>query len=155
MYTFIGADGCEYGPVDAAQLRQWISEGRANAQSLVRGPGSTSWRPLGQYPELIAPAVPAAGAPPYIPPSPVAPVPLPVSLPVPGRKSKIAAGLLGVLLGGWGIYRFYLGFVGIGLAQILVTFMTCGLGALWGFIEGILILTGSINVDANGQPLQD
>lgn len=70
-------------------------------------------------------------------------------------KSKLAAGLLGILLGGLGIHRFYLGFTGIGVAQILVTLVTCGFGALWGFIEGILILTGSMKEDANGQPLQE
>ena len=70
-------------------------------------------------------------------------------------KSKLAAGLLGVLLGGLGIHRFYLGYIGVGIAQIFVTFVTFGIGGLWGFIEGILILTGSMNKDAKGQPLKD
>jgi TM2 domain-containing membrane protein YozV len=70
-------------------------------------------------------------------------------------KSKIAAGLLGIFLGELGIHRFYLGFVGIGIIQIVVTIVTLGIGGLWGFIEGILILTGSMNKDAKGQPLRD
>jgi TM2 domain-containing membrane protein YozV/RNA polymerase subunit RPABC4/transcription elongation factor Spt4 len=70
-------------------------------------------------------------------------------------KSKLAAGLLGIFLGGLGIHRFYLGYVGIGIAQIAVTFITCGAGWIWGFIEGILILTGSINKDVQGRPLKD
>lgn len=70
-------------------------------------------------------------------------------------KSKIVAGILGIVLGGFGVHRFYLGFVGIGLLQILVTFLTCGIGTWWGVIEGILILTGSINRDAQGRPLRD
>jgi len=70
-------------------------------------------------------------------------------------KSRIAAGILGIVLGGLGVHRFYLGYVGIGIAQIAVTLVTCGIGALWGFIEGILILTGSIDKDAKGQPLRD
>ena len=70
-------------------------------------------------------------------------------------KSKMAAGLLGVFLGAWGVHRFYLGYTGIGIAQIAVTIVTCGIGGLWGFIEGILILTGSMNTDADGLPLQD
>lgn len=70
-------------------------------------------------------------------------------------KSKLAAGLLGILLGGLGIHRFYLGYVGIGIAQIVVTSVTFGFGAIWGFIEGILVLTGSMNKDAKGQPLKD
>lgn len=73
---------------------------------------------------------------------------------VQGRKSKLAAGLLGIFLGGFGVHRFYLGHVGIGILQIVVTFITCGVGQLWGFIEGILILCGtSITTDANGNPL--
>ncbi|MBP7901867.1 MAG: TM2 domain-containing protein [Spirochaetes bacterium] len=69
-------------------------------------------------------------------------------------KSKLAAGLLGIFLGGWGIHRFYLGYINIGIIQIVATIFTCGLGGLWGFIEGILILCGnSITTDADGNPL--
>lgn len=70
-------------------------------------------------------------------------------------KSKVVAGLLGIFLGGLGIHRFYLGYTGIGIAQIAVSIVTCGIGSIWGLIEGILILTGSINADAKGQPLKD
>ena len=71
-------------------------------------------------------------------------------------KSKIAAGILGILVGGLGIHRFYLGYVGIGILQIVVTVLTCGAGSLWGFIEGILILCGTtITTDADGVPLSD
>ncbi len=75
------------------------------------------------------------------------------------QKSKIAAGVLGILLGSLGIHNFYLGYTGKGVAQILITVCTCGFGAMvtsiWGLIEGILILTGSINVDGRGVPLKD
>lgn len=69
-------------------------------------------------------------------------------------KSRLAAGLLGIFLGGLGIHNFYLGFVGKAIAQILLSFCF-GIGAIWGFIEGILILTGNIDKDANGVPLSD
>jgi TM2 domain-containing membrane protein YozV len=81
-------------------------------------------------------------------------VALPTTPPA-GPKSKLAAGLLGILLGGLGVHRFYLGYVGIGIAQIAVTIVTFGAGAIWGFIEGILILVGSFNKDAQGRPLKD
>ena len=71
------------------------------------------------------------------------------------RKSKMAAGLLQIFLGGLGIGRFYLGYTGVGVAQLIITICTCGFGAIWGFVDGILILTGSPNVDANGVPLSD
>lgn len=70
------------------------------------------------------------------------------------RKSKLAAGLLGIFLGGWGVHNFYLGYTGRGVAQILLNFC-CGIGAIWGFIEGVLILAGSIDRDANGIPLKE
>lgn len=70
------------------------------------------------------------------------------------QKSKLAAGLLGIFLGGLGVHNFYLGFVGKGIAQICLTFC-CGIGYIWGFIEGILILVGKIDRDANGIPLAE
>lgn len=62
MYKILGADQKEYGPVTADQLRQWITEGRANSQTMVQGPDSTEWKPLGSFPEFasIVPAAPAA-----------------------------------------------------------------------------------------------
>ena len=62
---------------------------------------------------------------------------------------------MGLLLGGLGAHRFYLGYPGIAVLQILVTILTLGVGALWGVIEGILILAGSdsFRTDANGLPL--
>ena len=70
-------------------------------------------------------------------------------------RSKVVAGLLGVFLGGWGIHNFYLGYTSKAVIQIVVTLVTCGIGALWGFIEGVLILVGTINTDADGNPLKD
>ena len=73
----------------------------------------------------------------------------------PEQKSKMAAGLLGIFLGAWGIHNVYLGNTGRGVAQIIVSLVTCGIGSIWGLIEGIMILTGSIKTDANGIPLKD
>jgi len=70
-------------------------------------------------------------------------------------KSKLAAGLLGIFVGGFGVHRFYLGYIGIGVIQIIVTLITLGVGALWGFVEGILILAGAMNKDAQGRPLRE
>lgn len=70
-----------------------------------------------------------------------------------GAKSKMAAGLLGIFLGSWGIHNFYLGYTTKAIIQIILTVCSCGIGGIWGFIEGILILCGNINTDANGNPL--
>lgn len=78
---------------------------------------------------------------------------------VEGRKSKMAAGLLGIFLGTLGVHNFYLGYTGKAVAQLLITVLSCGILALvsevWGIIEGVMILTGSINTDAQGNPLND
>lgn len=72
--------------------------------------------------------------------------------PLSPAKSRATAGLLGLLLPGLGIHRFYLGYTAIGLLQILVTIVTCGWGSIWGFVEGIIILCGGMN-DSDGRPL--
>lgn len=70
------------------------------------------------------------------------------------QKSKLTAGLLGIFLGGLGIHNFYLGYTGKAIAQIALS-LCFGIGAIWGLVEGIMILTGSINTDAKGVPLRD
>ena len=91
--------------------------------------------------------------------------PVPPAAPVMEQKSRTVAGLLGILcglfLGGLGIHNFYLGYTKKAVAQLLI----CILGAclivgplasgLWCLIEGIMIVAGSINTDANGVPLKD
>ena len=69
-------------------------------------------------------------------------------------KQKLTAGLLGILLGAFGAGRFYLNQPGIAVAQIAVTWLTCGIGGIWPLIDGILMLTGSVR-DQHGRPLRD
>lgn len=74
-----------------------------------------------------------------------------------GQKSKIAAGLLGIFLGSFGVHNFYLGYTNKAVAQLLITVLSCGtlsfVSGTWALIEGVMILTGSISVDALGNPL--
>jgi len=63
MYKIIGADGRQYGPIATEQLRQWIVEGRANAQTQTLAEGATEWKPLAALPAFaayFAPQVPPA-----------------------------------------------------------------------------------------------
>lgn len=88
------------------------------------------------------------------------PPPPPPAAPVPGAgapKSRIVAGILGILLGGLGIHNFYLGYTNKAIIQIVVTVFTCGIGSIWGLVEGILILVKSPSylTDAAGVPLVD
>jgi TM2 domain-containing membrane protein YozV len=67
-------------------------------------------------------------------------------------KSKLVAGLLQVLLP-LGIGRFYIGDSKTGAWQLAVTLLTCGIGGLWPFIDGIVILV-SDSKDAQGRILR-
>lgn len=69
-------------------------------------------------------------------------------------KSKMTAGLLQLFLGAFGAGRFYTGHMGLAFAQIAVVWLTCGAGALWPMIDGIMMLTGKVT-DAQGRPLRD
>ncbi len=71
MYRVLGADGKEYGPVNSELLRQWITEGRANAQTKVKPEGSTDWQTLSAVPEFQAAFAVAPGAPSPLPSVPV------------------------------------------------------------------------------------
>ncbi len=67
MYRIIGADGRQYGPVSGEQLRQWIAEGRANAQTQAFAEGASEWKPLGALSEFagfFAPPTPPTIRPP-------------------------------------------------------------------------------------------
>ena len=69
-------------------------------------------------------------------------------------KRRIVAALLGVVFGAIGLHRMYLGFWGIAIAQILVTYLTGGFGVVWGFVDGVLIFTGHVYKDAKGRLLK-
>jgi len=77
----------------------------------------------------------------------------------PNAKSKLAAGLLGIFLGAIGVHNFYLGYTGKAMGQLLLSVLSCGvlsvISGIWGLIEGIMILTGGIDKDANGNTLRD
>ena len=103
-------------------------------------PGPDQSRPTYPGPAPTGAAYPGDPPPGYPAPGPDVIV---VPVVVDGQdKSRLTAGLLGIFLGSIGVHRFYLGYTSIGVLQILVTIATFGLGALWGMIEGVLILSG-------------
>src|ERR1041385_3469263 len=104
MYRMIGADGREYGPVTADQLRQWITEGRINAETQILAEGGTTWQPAGTSPEFSnCFARPSA-------PTPTPAAPFPSSAPVRQTHSLATAGLV------------------LGILSITIGFCCCGLG---------------------------
>ena len=150
---------------------------RPDVPALPAGPAPTDY-PSGGYPPYGGPYGPGAqsgydpqwayapppgyGTPPgYSAPAGYGPVPGYGPPAYPG-KSKVAAGILALLLGAFGIHNFYLGYTGKALFQLLGTLLTCGILAppiaIWAFIEGILILVARPGeapwgVDASGMPL--
>ena len=136
MYKIIGADGREYGPVTAEQLRQWVGEGRVNAQTLVQPEGGTDWKALANYPAVMPPVAP-----------PISQPALGSTARLPGADKKISAGICGILLGSLGIHKFILGYTSQAVTMLLITVLTCGIGGcvmhVIGLIEGIIYLTKS------------
>ena len=145
---------------------------RPDVPALPAGSASTQY-PSGGYPPNGG-DLPGSGAQPgYDPQGAYGPQPgystPPGYGPVPGYgppaysgKSKVAAGILALLIGTLGIHNFYLGYTGKGLIQLLGSLLSCGFLALpiaiWAFVEGILILTARPGeppwgVDAEGVPL--
>ncbi len=68
-----------------------------------------------------------------------------------GGKSQLAALLLGIFLGGLGVHRFYLGYIGIGIAQLLMIllspltlFISAAVAFIWILIDIIRIATGDL-----------
>lgn len=96
------------------------------------------------------PPPPAGG---YAAPNPAAPYGVHPITGVPySDKTKLVAGLLQILIP-LGIGRFYMGDTKTGVWQLVVTLLTCGIGALWPFIDGIVILAGDPK-DPQGRPLR-
>ena len=60
-------------------------------------------------------------------------------------KSKVVAGVLGILLGTLGVHKFYLGYVRTGIVHVVLTVLiiTLPVSSIIGLIEGILYLMKS------------
>ncbi len=139
-YIFI--NGSQKGPIEERQL----AEMGITPSTIVWCKGMADWLPAAQVPELqylfaktnsdTAPNVPpqyngftqGASAPQY-------------TAPVIYEKSKVAAGVLAILLGGLGIQYFYLGKIGAGFVTILLSLITCGIWPVLMFAQGIYMLT--------------
>ncbi|MFI5472890.1 TM2 domain-containing protein [Streptomyces cacaoi] len=122
------------------------------------GPGPYGYPQPGQpYPGYAHPGYPGPGypAPGYIPPGTFTGDPqAPYGYDLMGRpyseKSKIIAGVLQLTLGSFGVGRFYMGDVGIGLAQLF----TCGGLGIWALIDGIILLVSDDKTDSDGRILR-
>lgn len=105
MYKIIGADQKQYGPVSADEMRQWIAEGRVNAQTLIQAEGQTDWRPLSSFPEFASVAQPIPSGTPLMN-APAGDSPSLVSGPATGL---MIVGIICVLCALWGVLSHVLG----------------------------------------------
>jgi hypothetical protein len=83
MFTILGADGKEYGPVTAGKIGEWINGGRANLQTKAKRVNDTEWKTLGDFPEFASQSAPTPSTAP-------APAGAPATAPVTGSIKEIA-----------------------------------------------------------------
>lgn len=62
---------------------------------------------------------------------------------LPQESKRVVAGVLAILIGGFGLHRFILGDTTGGILRIVISVLTCGLGGMLGLVEGIIYLTKS------------
>ena len=113
MFTIIGADGKEYGPVTAEQIKQWMAENRLTPEMQGRRVGEQGWQRLGDFPEFASPPVVAGNAP------AATSVPVPAATAEPGTPEPI------VFTGEWKEY------FKIWIVNVLLTIVTLGFYAAW------------------------
>ncbi len=73
MFTIIGGDGREYGPVPSDQVKRWLAEGRANLSTRAKRVGEETWGTLGDFAEFTAGGTPPPMTPPPVAVAPAAP----------------------------------------------------------------------------------
>jgi len=100
-YFIIGGDGKEYGPKPDSEVREWIAEGRLNAQSEIRRQSDANWTVLGDLPEFandLFGATPSALQP--LPPAPAAPAAQPYPQTYPQYSAQAQSGTNGMAIAG-------------------------------------------------------
>lgn len=127
MFSIIGGDGKEYGPVSADQLRAWMAENRVTLQTQARRVGTETWAPLGSFPEFGGAAPdPANPPPPNFPAVPLQRIsgdttsagPTAATA-TPGQPERF------VFTGEWAEY------FKIWIVNVLLTILTLGIYAAW------------------------
>jgi uncharacterized RDD family membrane protein YckC len=94
MFSIIGGDGKEYGPVSVDQVKRWLAEGRANLDTQVRRVGEEQWRRIGDCGEITGNVPPVIDHPVFDQPADVGPE----SPPLASRWTRLGAALLDELL---------------------------------------------------------
>jgi hypothetical protein len=176
-WYYVGHYG-QLGPLTFEDMESLVRDEVIMPETMVWKPGMANWLPAGQTPELAAKFVqPSPLTPPAFPPAFPGATPPPITtetsvysstciassgpLPVTGGgfhpayshgrsdRSRMLAGILQIIIPGVG--RMYLGYSAIGVLQLILAL--CGVGAIWSFIDGIIILAGGLKLDGYGRTL--
>lgn len=160
----------QIGPLSLEQVKELVEAGVIGRDTVVWRAGMSNWVAASGVPELSSafvasqppplpnqrPPLPSYSPPP--PPSPSAPLissqsayPREFYPTLESDKSRIAGGIINLLLPGIG--RIYLGYAAIGVLQLVLSL--CGVGAVWAWIDGIIILLGGVKLDGYGRKLKD
>ena len=179
-WYYIGHYG-QLGPLTLEQMDELVQGGVIGHDTYVWRTGMTDWLHAATVNELASsfsagaafaspPPPPMPGPPPSATTTRVSspyqnpafssssayPYPAPYGGNFPALKSdrsRILAGILQLLLP-FGVGRIYLGYAAYGVLQFVLVFCF-GIGALWSFIDGILILAGTPKLDGYGRVLSD
>jgi TM2 domain-containing membrane protein YozV len=140
MYTVVGADGLEYGPVSRETLQGWVAQGRVTPTTVIKAVEAPDGLPADHIPSLQT----LFRAPPmYVPAIPVA---IPGAIQVPaGTHSVGTAVLLALLITGLGQIYNKQGMKGliILLVSVVLAVFTCGFSIIlthpFAIIDAVLI----------------
>ncbi len=145
----------------AQALGEHYAQGRLETDEYEQRVGAAFGARTSADLDVLFADLPRPAAPPPLPAAPVRPARTQVDPAAPyGRelrtgipysdRSKVVAGVLQIFLP-FGVGRFYSGHTGIGVAQLLLSFF--GIGILWAFIDGIVLLAGRAT-DPYGRPMR-
>jgi len=129
MYKIIGADQKQYGPISGDQIRQWISEGRVNGQTVACAEGSEDWKPLAQFPEFGFTSAPT-------------PTAKPPSFTGPMTREEIVArdyslDIMSCFSRGWALYKDNFGTMFVTFLLYIILVFAVGL-----IVQGAMTLVG-------------
>ncbi len=169
-WYYVGQYG-QLGPLSEEQMVELIDSGVISADTYVWKRGLPDWiqadaasefrrRLTPNFPPPPPPSQQMASARSVPPPDPVSKYSMQAyysgstqSGGVVSPSSRVAAGVLQLLLPGVG--RMYLGYTAIGVLQLVLTICTLGMLWIWPFVDGILILAGTVRHDGYGRVLRD
>lgn len=166
-WYYVGHYG-QLGPLTSDQMAELIQDGVIERDTYIWKAGMSNWALAETNSELsrvfssnmvsLAPppppmAPPARGTPSLAPSTAYGAWPYGDSSFPRSDRNRILAGVLQLILPGVG--RMYLGYAAQGVLQLFLTPFGCGIGWIWSFIDGLIILTGGVKMDGYGRRLAE